>query len=58
MCVFCALPAWAKLPVLSPLPLPEATVEVGGTARKGWVLYTVRPGDTLASLSQRFGRSP
>jgi len=58
LCLFCALPALAKLPILSPLPLPEATVEVGGAARKGWVLYTVRPGDTLAGIAARYGVDP
>lgn len=58
LCLFCALPAWAKLPILSPLPLPEATVEVGGAARKGWVLYTVRPGETLGGIAARYGVDP
>jgi len=48
----------AKLPILSPLPLPEATVEVEKAPRKGWVLYTVRPGDTLAGIAARYGVDP
>jgi len=58
LCLFCALPALAKLPILSPLPLPEATVEVEKAPRKGWVLYTVRPGDTLAGIAARYGVDP
>jgi len=33
-------------------------VEVGGAPRKGWVLYTVRPGDTLAGIAARYGVDP
>ncbi|TFU16166.1 LysM peptidoglycan-binding domain-containing M23 family metallopeptidase [Thermus tengchongensis] len=50
--------AFAKLPVLSPLPLPENTVEVGRVAKKGWVLYEVKPGDTLAGIAARYGVDP
>jgi murein DD-endopeptidase MepM/ murein hydrolase activator NlpD len=58
LCLFCALSAWAKLPILSPLPLPEARVEVGQAAKKGWVLYRVRPGDALAGIAARYGVDP
>jgi len=59
LCLFsCSGAVFAKLPVLSPLPLPEATVEVDRAARKGWVLYQVRPGDTLAGIAARFGVDP
>nr|WP_243090737.1 M23 family metallopeptidase [Thermus neutrinimicus] len=50
--------AFAKLPVLSPLPLPENTVEVGQASKKGWVLYEVKPGDTLAGVAARYGVDP
>ncbi len=59
LCLFsCSGVGFAKLPILSPLPLPEATVEVDRAARKGWVLYPVRPGDTLAGIAARFGVDP
>lgn len=59
LCLFsCSGAVFAKLPILSPLPLPEATVEVDRAARKGWVLYQVRPGDTLAGIAARFGVDP
>jgi murein DD-endopeptidase MepM/ murein hydrolase activator NlpD len=50
--------AFAKVSILSPLPLPEATVEVGRAAKKGWVVYQVRPGDTLAGIAARYGVDP
>ncbi|MDM7324700.1 MAG: peptidoglycan DD-metalloendopeptidase family protein [Thermus sp.] len=50
--------ALAKLPILSPLPLPENRVEVNQAARKGWVIYEVRPGDTLAGIAARYGVDP
>lgn len=50
--------AFAKVGILSPLPLPEATVEVEPPARKGWVVYAVRPGDTLAGIAARYGVDP
>ncbi len=52
--------AWAQANplVLSPIPLPEATVEVGQAPRKGWVLYRVKPGDTLAGIAARYGVDP
>ncbi len=33
-------------------------MEVGGAPRKGWVLYTVRPGDTLAGIAARYRVDP
>jgi murein DD-endopeptidase MepM/ murein hydrolase activator NlpD len=39
---------------LAQLNLPETTIEVEAPARKGWVLYTVRPGDTLSEIARRF----
>ncbi|WP_235187263.1 M23 family metallopeptidase [Thermus caliditerrae] len=54
----CAALALAKPLILSPLPLPEATVEVGQAAKKGWVVYEVRPGDTLAGVAARYGVDP
>lgn len=50
--------AFAKLPALSPLPLPENTVEVGQAVKKGWVVYEVKPGDTLAGIAARYGVNP
>ena len=50
--------AFAKLPALSPLPLPENTVEVGQAVKKGWVVYEVKPGDTLAGIAARYGVDP
>lgn len=50
--------AFAKLPALSPLPLPENTVEVGRAVKKGWVVYEVEPGDTLAGIAARYGVDP
>ncbi|WP_105317620.1 LysM peptidoglycan-binding domain-containing M23 family metallopeptidase [Thermus tenuipuniceus] len=50
--------AFAKLPPLSPLPLPENTVEVGQAVKKGWVVYEVKPGDTLAGIAARYGVDP
>ncbi|MGC8875858.1 peptidoglycan DD-metalloendopeptidase family protein [Thermus sp.] len=58
LCLVCSGLALAKLPILSPLPLPEATLEVGPPVRKGWVLYRVKPGDTLAGIAARFGVDP
>lgn len=59
LCVLsCAALALAKPLILSPLPLPEATVEVGQAAKKGWVVYEVRPGDTLAGVAARYGVDP
>ncbi|WP_234554385.1 M23 family metallopeptidase [Thermus caliditerrae] len=54
----CSALALAKPLILSPLPLPEATVEVGQAAKKGWVVYEVRPGDTLAGVAARYGVDP
>lgn len=50
--------AFAKLPALSPLPLPANTVEVGQAVKKGWVVYEVKPGDTLAGIAARYGVDP
>lgn len=50
--------AFAKLPALSPLPLPANTVEVGRAVKKGWVVYEVKPGDTLAGIAARYGVDP
>ncbi len=36
------------------LKLPETKIAVEAPARKGWVLYTVRPGDTLSEIASRF----
>nr|WP_114313395.1 M23 family metallopeptidase [Thermus caldifontis] len=58
LCLLVSSLAFAKLPVLSPLPLPENTVEVGRAAKKGWVLYEVKPGDTLAGVAARYGVDP
>ncbi len=59
LCVLsCSALALAKPLILSPLPLPEATVEVGQAAKKGWVVYEVRPGDTLAGVAARYGVDP
>jgi len=33
-------------------------VEVGQAAKKGWVLYRVRPGDALAGIAARYGVDP
>jgi len=33
-------------------------VEVGRVAKKGWVLYEVKPGDTLAGIAARYGVDP
>ncbi|GLV46834.1 peptidase M23 [Thermus sp. LT1-2-5] len=56
---FLAVPALAlSFKPLSPIPLPEAQVEVGPSVRKGWVVYTVRPGDTLVGLASRYGVDP
>ncbi|GAA6762282.1 M23 family metallopeptidase [Thermus hydrothermalis] len=57
---FLAVPALAFSYVkpLSPIPLPEAQVEVGPSVRKAWVVYTVKPGDTLAGLASRYGVDP
>ncbi len=33
-------------------------MEVGPSARKGWVVYEVRPGDTLAGIASRYGVDP
>ncbi|UZX15145.1 peptidoglycan DD-metalloendopeptidase family protein [Thermus sp. PS18] len=58
LCLLVSSLAFAKLPILSPLPLPENTVEVGQAARKGWVLYEVKPGDTLVEIAARYGVDP
>ncbi|SDE53894.1 Murein DD-endopeptidase MepM and murein hydrolase activator NlpD, contain LysM domain [Thermus arciformis] len=60
MCFLAAALAWAQASplILSPIPLPEATVEVGRAPKKGWVLYRVKPGDTLAGLAARYGVDP
>ncbi|GIW27649.1 MAG: peptidase M23 [Meiothermus sp.] len=34
--------------------LPGAEIQVDTPARKGWVIYTVRPGDTLSQIASRF----
>ncbi|WP_370533119.1 peptidoglycan DD-metalloendopeptidase family protein [Thermus sp.] len=58
-CCVLAVPALAlSFKPLSPVPLPEAQVEVGPSARKGWVVYEVRPGDTLAGIASRYGVDP
>ncbi len=40
------------------LPLPERALEVPRPPKKVWVVYTVRPGDTLLGLSERYGVDP
>lgn len=39
---------------LTQLNLPGTKIAVEAPARKGWVLYTVRPGDTLSEIASRF----
>jgi murein DD-endopeptidase MepM/ murein hydrolase activator NlpD len=34
--------------------LPGTEIEVDTPARKGWVIYTVRPGDTLSQIASRY----
>ncbi|KIQ55044.1 peptidase M23 [Meiothermus taiwanensis] len=34
--------------------LPGTEIKVGAPARKGWVIYTVRPGDTLSQIASRY----
>ncbi len=34
--------------------LPGTEIKVGTPARKGWVIYTVRPGDTLSQIASRY----
>ncbi len=34
--------------------LPGTEIQVDTPARKGWVIYTVRPGDTLSQIASRF----
>ncbi len=41
-----------------PLPLPERAVEVASPVRKGWILYEVKPGDTLNALAARYRVDP
>ncbi len=43
---------------LSPLAWPEAALELPQPPKKGWVLYTVRPGDTLNGIAARYGVDP
>lgn len=40
---------------LSPLPLPQQEVVVERPAQKGWILYRVKGGDTLAEIAARYG---
>jgi len=58
LCLLVSSLAFAKLPALSPLPLPANTVEVGQAVKKGWVVYEVKPGDTLAGIAARYGVDP
>lgn len=39
---------------LSQANLPGTEIAVDSPARKGWVLYTVRPGDTLSEIARRY----
>lgn len=34
--------------------LPGTEIQVGTPARKGWVIYTVQPGDTLSQIASRY----
>lgn len=34
--------------------LPGTEIQIDTPARKGWVIYTVRPGDTLSQIANRF----
>lgn len=34
--------------------LPGTEIQIDTPARKGWVIYTVRPGDTLSQIASRF----
>lgn len=40
---------------LSPFPLPQQEVVVERPLQKGWVLYRVKRGDTLAGIAARYG---
>lgn len=39
---------------ITQLNLPGTEIQVSTPARKGWVLYTVRPGDTLSQIANRY----
>lgn len=39
---------------MAQLNLPGTEIEVDTPARKGWVIYTVRPGDTLSQIASRY----
>ncbi len=44
-----------------PLGLPQANlpksaeIAIASPAKKGWLIYTVQPGDTLSAIAVRFG---
>ncbi len=40
--------------VLSQSNLPGTEISVDAPSRKGWVIYTVQPGDTLSEIASRF----
>ncbi|KGQ21549.2 LysM peptidoglycan-binding domain-containing M23 family metallopeptidase [Thermus filiformis] len=46
--------AIVNLPLAPPL-LPQQEVVVERPAQKGWVLYRVKPGDTLSGIASRYG---
>ncbi|WP_337845822.1 peptidoglycan DD-metalloendopeptidase family protein [Thermus sp.] len=57
--IFAASPSLAlDLRLALPLPLPERAVEVSPPVRKGWVIYEVKPGDTLSGLAEHYGVNP
>lgn len=37
---------------------PSSEVVLDAPAKKGWVLYTVKPGDTLSAIASRYGVDP
>jgi len=39
---------------LTQTSLPGTKIEVDSPVRKGWVLYTIQPGDTLSQIARRF----
>ena len=39
---------------LSQANLPGTEIAVDSPARKGWVMYTVQPGDTLSGIALKF----